>query len=169
MEPPVMRKLNPADSPILFLGFTGENLTLSKLNEFADTRIAQRLSMIQGVAQVQIFGAQKYALRLYVDPSKLAKRNLGMEQVVSAVQQGNSNLPSGSIDGGARNYSVKVDGSIDTAREFRNVVVAYRDGAPVRFGDRDEVESILDRAKATNYGVKSLIHGLIQSRLFRNK
>ncbi|MFO0482642.1 MAG: efflux RND transporter permease subunit, partial [bacterium] len=135
MEPPVMRKLNPADSPILFLGFTGENLTLSKLNEFADTRIAQRLSMIEGVAQVQIFGAQKYALRLYVDPSKLAKRNLGMEQVISAVQQGNSNLPSGSIDGGARNYSVKVDGSIDTAREFRNVVIAYRDGAPVRFGD----------------------------------
>lgn len=135
MEPPVMRKLNPADSPILFLGFTGENLTLSRLNEFADTRIAQRLSMIQGVAQVQIFGAQKYALRLYVDPSKLAKRNLGLEQVVSAVQQGNSNLPSGSLDGGVRNYSVKVDGSIDTAREFRNVVVAYRDGAPVRFGD----------------------------------
>ncbi|NDG85373.1 MAG: selenide, water dikinase SelD [Proteobacteria bacterium] len=132
MEPPVMRKLNPADSPILFLGFTGENLTLSRLNEFADTRIAQRLSMIQGVAQVQIFGAQKYALRLYVDPSKLAKRNLGLEQVVSAVQQGNSNLPSGSLDGGVRNYSVKVDGSIDTAREFRNVVVAYRDGAPVR-------------------------------------
>ncbi len=135
MEPPTMRKLNPADSPILFLGFTGENLTLSRLNEFADTRIAQRLSMIQGVAQVQIFGAQKYALRLYVDPSKLAKRNLGLEQVVAAVQQGNSNLPSGSIDGGVRNYSVRVDGSIDTAAEFRNVIVAYRDGAPVRFGD----------------------------------
>ncbi|MBC7781390.1 MAG: efflux RND transporter permease subunit [Proteobacteria bacterium] len=135
MEPPVMRKLNPADSPILFLAFTGQNLTLSKLNEFADTRIAQRLSMIPGVAQVQIFGSQKFALRLLVDPSKLAKRNLGLEQVVSAVQQGNSNLPSGSLDGTVRNYSVKVDGSIDSARDFRNVIVAYRDGAPVRFGD----------------------------------
>jgi HAE1 family hydrophobic/amphiphilic exporter-1 len=139
MEPPVMRKLNPADSPILFLAFTGENLTLSRLNDFADTRIAQRLSMIQGVAQVQIYGAQKYALRLYVDPSKLARRNLGLEQVVTAVQQGNSNLPSGSIDGGVRNYSVRVDGSIETARQFRDVVVAYRDGAPVRFGDIGQV------------------------------
>jgi len=150
MEPPVMRKLNPADSPILFLAFTGENLTLSRLNEFADTRIAQRLSMIQGVAQVQIFGAQKYALRLYVDPSKLARRNLGLEQVVSAVQQGNSNLPSGSIEGGARNYSVRVDGSIDTARQFSNVVVAYRDGGPVRFGDIGRVvESVQNESSWT--------------------
>jgi len=148
MEPPVMRKLNPADSPILFLAFTGENLTLSKLNEFADTRIAQRLSMIPGVAQVQIFGSQKFALRLFVDPSKLAKRNLGLEQVVSAVQQGNSNLPSGSLEGNVRNYAVKVDGSIDSARDFRNVVVAYRDGAPVRFGDIGRVVEGVENDKS---------------------
>jgi len=140
MEPPSMRKVNPADSPILFLAFTGENIALSRLNEFAETRIAQRISMISGVAQVQVYGAQKYALRLFVDPSKLARRNLGLEQVVNAVQQGNSNLPSGSLDGRARQYSVKVDGAIDSAAQFRNVVVAYRDGAPVRFGDIGRVE-----------------------------
>ncbi len=148
MEPPTSRKLNPADSPILFLAFTGDTLPLSKLNEFADTRIAQRLSMIQGVAQVQIFGSQKYALRLLVDPNKLARRNLGLEQVVSAVQQGNSNLPSGSIDGAARSYSVKVDGSIDSAQQFRNVIVAYRDGAPVRFGDVGRVEEGVENDKS---------------------
>jgi HAE1 family hydrophobic/amphiphilic exporter-1 len=148
MDPPVLRKVNPADSPILFLAFTARTMPLSRLNEFADTRIAPRLSTIPGVAQVSIFGAQKFALRLFVDPNQLAKRNLGIDQVVQAIQQGNSNLPSGLLEGRGRSYSVEASGAIDTARDFRNVIIAQSNGRLVRFGDIGRVEESVENDRS---------------------
>ena len=99
IDPPQLRKTNPADSPVLILALTAETLPLPELNEFADTRLTQRLSMLPGVAQVVVYGAQKYAVRLYLNPNALAQRNLGFDQIVEAVQEANSNRPAGTMDG----------------------------------------------------------------------
>ncbi len=107
IDPPQMRKVNPADSPILFLALTSQTMPLPELNAFADTRMVQRLSMLPGVAQVVVFGPQKYAVRLYLNPNALAQRNLALDQVVEAIQRANSNRPSGIMDGAERAYAVK--------------------------------------------------------------
>ncbi|MBI3936645.1 MAG: efflux RND transporter permease subunit [Betaproteobacteria bacterium] len=134
-EPPFLRKVNPADFPVLYLALTAENVPMPALDEFADTHVAQRFSMMEGVAQVLVFGSQKYAVRLYVDPEQLAKRNLGLDKVVAAIQSANSNLPSGTLHGKQRNYTVKSSGGLERAADFNNLIVAYRDGQPVRFTD----------------------------------
>ena len=101
IEPPALRKVNPAEFTILILGVSAKTLPLSQLDEFADIHIAQRLSTIAGVGQVLIFGSQKYAVRLFVDPDQLAKRGIGVERVVAAIQAANSNLPAGALQGKA--------------------------------------------------------------------
>ncbi len=140
MDPPGLRKLNPADSPVLLLAIAGKNLPLSELDSFADSRIAQRFSAVNGVSQVQVFGSQKYAVRLYVDPAALAKRGLGLDRVVTAIQNANSNLPSGALSGSARTYTVKSSGGLARAADFNSLVIAYKDGNPVRFADIGHAE-----------------------------
>ena len=105
---------------------------MTALDEFADTHIAQRLSMINGVAQIQVFGSQKYAVRVYLDPEALSKRGLGLDKVVSAIQNANSNLPSGVLQGQARNFTVKSSGKLERAQNFNELIVAYTNGMPVR-------------------------------------
>src|SRR5215210_2298000 len=112
MDPPTLRKVNPADAPIMFLAVTSRTQPMTALDEFADTQIAQRLSMVSGVAQIQVFGSQKYAVRVYLDPEALSKRGLGLDKVVSAIQNANSNLPSGVLQGQARNFTVKSSGKL---------------------------------------------------------
>ncbi|MES2563098.1 MAG: efflux RND transporter permease subunit, partial [Pseudomonadota bacterium] len=139
-EPPTLRKLNPADAPVLILAVASKQVPMQKLDEFADAHIAQRFSTVNGVAQVQVFGSQKYAVRLYVDPNALAKRGLGLDKVVSAIQGANSNLPSGSLQGKARTYTVRSDGKLQRASDFNSLIIAYKDGMPVRFADIGRAE-----------------------------
>ncbi len=140
-SPPTIRKVNPADSPILFLAVTSPTLQLSEVNEYADTMIAQRLSTVQGVAQVNIFGPQKYAVRAQLDPRALASQGLGLDEVVSAIETGNVNLPTGVLQGPTRATLVQSTGQITDAAGFRRLVVAYRNGAPIRL---EQLGSITD-------------------------
>jgi len=135
MDPPQLRKINPADSPILYLALSAERLPLTELDAIADSRVAQRLSGLSGVAQVLVFGSQKYALRLYLDPARLQQRGLTFADVIAAVQGANANLPSGTLDGATRAYTVKAPVALANAADFGDIVVAYRDGAALRVKD----------------------------------
>ncbi|OLC07862.1 MAG: acriflavine resistance protein B [Gemmatimonadetes bacterium 13_1_40CM_66_11] len=141
MQPPSYNKSNPADSPILYLALTSGTLPLSVLDEYAETFLAQRLSTVSGVAQVQVFGSGKYAVRIQVDPKALAARGIGLDEVTAAVSAGNPNLPTGTLWGPQRAYTVLADGSISSAPEFRQLAVTYQNGAPVRLQD---VARVLD-------------------------
>jgi len=141
IQPPSYQKVNPAASPILFYALTSKTMPLSTLDEYAETFLAQRLSTVTGVAQVQVFGAAKYAVRIQIDPSALAARGIGLDEVSDAIQSGNPNLPTGILWGPHRAYTVRADGQIESAPEFRSLVIAYRNGAPVRLQD---VARVLD-------------------------
>ena len=138
--PPSYQKSNPADSPILFLALTSDLLPLPTLDEYAETFLAQRLSMVDGVAQVSVFGSQKYAVRVQLDPQALAARGVGIDQVVDAVGSGNVNLPTGVLWGREQAQTIRADGQLKNAAEFRSLVVMTRDGAPVRLGDLSRVQ-----------------------------
>ncbi|MGE5801022.1 MAG: efflux RND transporter permease subunit, partial [Gemmatimonadota bacterium] len=135
IQPPSYNKSNPADSPILFLALTSTTMPLPALNEYAETFLAQRLSTVSGVAQVQVFGSQKYAVRIQVDPRALAARGIGLDELTAAVSAGNPNLPTGTLWGPQRAYTILADGSISSAPEFRQLAVTYQNGAPVRLQD----------------------------------
>ena len=154
MDPPTLRKVNPADAPIMFLAVTAKTLPMQALDEFADTHIAQRLSMVSGVAQIVIFGSQKYAVRVFLDPEALSKRGLGLEKIVTAIQNANSNLPSGVLQGAARNFTVKSSGKLERAHNFNDLIVAYANGMPVRLSDIGIAEDSVENTK-----VKASLNG----------
>jgi hydrophobic/amphiphilic exporter-1 (mainly G- bacteria), HAE1 family len=158
-EPPALRKVNPGDNSVLTLALSAQHVPMQKLDEFADVHIAQRFSSVNGVAQVQVFGSQKYAVRLFVDPNALAKRGLGLDKVVSAIQSANSNLPSGSLQGKARTYTVKSDGRLQRAADFNPLIIAYKDGKPVRFSDIGRAEDGVENEKIRSWlnGDRALI------------
>jgi HAE1 family hydrophobic/amphiphilic exporter-1 len=139
--PPTFRKVNPADDPIVYLSLTSASLPLSQLNRYGVDLIAQRLSTISGVAQVQVYGSQRFAVRVQVDPRALTARGLGLDELAAAIRSQNSNLPTGVVQGSARAYTVESTGGLDSANEFGSSVVAYRDGAPVRLSDLGRVRS----------------------------
>jgi HAE1 family hydrophobic/amphiphilic exporter-1 len=136
---PSYQKVNPADDPILFLALTSKTLKLSTLSEYGENLMAQRISMVQGVAQVQVFGSQKYAVRVNVDPRRLASRQIGIDEVAAAIDQGNVNLPTGVLWGRERALTLRATGQLEDAAGFRKLIVAYRGGAPVRLEDVGEV------------------------------
>jgi HAE1 family hydrophobic/amphiphilic exporter-1 len=140
-NPPSFKKVNPADSPILYMGLVSPTLPLSTVDEYAETSVAQRISMVDGVAQVQVYGSQKYAVRVQVDPLKLASRGISFDEVRSAISQGNSNLPTGTLQGPNQNFTVQTKSQLLNADAFRPLIVAYRDGAPVRL---DQVANVID-------------------------
>ena len=111
-QPPSFRKANPADHPILFLAMSSAVLPLSEVDEYAETNIAQRISMVSGVAQVQVYGSQKYAVRARLDPQAMAARKVGIDDVVSAIQTGNVNTPLGDLQGEAKGFGVGGDGGV---------------------------------------------------------
>ncbi len=158
-EPPTLRKLNPADAPVLVLALAAKQVPLPKLDEFADAHIAQRFSTVNGVAQVNIFGSQKYAVRLFLDPNALAKRGLGLDKVVSAIQGANSNLPSGALQGKARTYTVRSNGKLERAADFNALIISYKDGMPVRFQDIGRAEDSVENEKIRSWhnGERALI------------
>src|SRR6059036_845665 len=139
--PPTFTKVNPADQPILYLALTSKSLPLYTLDDYAETRIAQRISMISGVAQVQVLGAQKYAVHVQMDPHALASRQIGINEVESALKNWNVNLPTGSIIGPQRAFTLQASGQLMSAAQYRPVVVAYRKGSPVRL---EELGNIID-------------------------
>jgi HAE1 family hydrophobic/amphiphilic exporter-1 len=133
--PPSFRKVNPGDSPIIMLFLTSPTMRLSDLDEYAETMVAQRISMVDGVAQVQVFGAAKYAVRVQVDPNKLATRQIGLNEIDAALQNWNVNIPTGTLYGPHTAYNVQVNGQLMKAREYRPMIIAYRNGAVVRLED----------------------------------
>jgi HAE1 family hydrophobic/amphiphilic exporter-1 len=133
--PPTLSKVNPADSPILFLALTSATLPMSQVHRLAQDLIAQRMSTVPGVAQVAVYGAQKYAVRIQVDPRALAARGIGLDEVTRAIQASNANLPSGVLTGASRAWTVEATGSLLAAAEFRRLPVTVRDGLTVRLED----------------------------------
>jgi HAE1 family hydrophobic/amphiphilic exporter-1 len=134
-SPPSYRKVNPANNSILLLALTSDSLPLSTVDEFAQTILAQRISMVNGVAQVDVIGSQKYAIRVQVDPNQLAVRQIGIDDVVVAIQRGNVDLPVGTLDAPARAYTLVSDGQLLNGEAFQSLVITYRNGAPVRIQD----------------------------------
>jgi HAE1 family hydrophobic/amphiphilic exporter-1 len=130
--PPSLQKQNPADQPVMFLTLATSTLPLSQLTEYAETVIAQRLSTVPGVGQVNINGAQKFAVRVDLDPRELAARQIGIDQVAQAVQQANSNRATGTLAGTEQSFVVEAHGRLMTAQDYKPVVVAYKNGSPVR-------------------------------------
>jgi len=159
IDPPSLKKVNPADSPVLILAVSAKNVPMSDIDKFADSHISQRFSTVNGVAQVQVFGSQKYAVRLFIDPNALATRGLGLDKVVSAIQTANANLPSGALQGASRNFTVKSNGGLGHATDFSPLIIAYKNGKPVRLSDvghaADGVEN--ERVLSWNNGDRALL------------
>jgi HAE1 family hydrophobic/amphiphilic exporter-1 len=139
--PPTFTKVNPADQPILYLVITSKTLPPWTLDEYAETRIAQRISMVSGVAQVQVLGSQKYAVHAQLDPHALAARQIGINEVETAMRNWNVNSPTGTIVGPHKAFTLQASGQLMNADQFKAMVVSYRNGAPVRL---DELGTILD-------------------------
>jgi hydrophobic/amphiphilic exporter-1 (mainly G- bacteria), HAE1 family len=147
--PPSYRKVNPADTPVLFLALSSDTMPLYDLNEYADTMMAQRISTVPGVAQVQVFGSSKYAVRVQVDPRQLATRGIGIDEVATAIGNSNVNLPTGVMYGPNTNYTVQASGQLLRAADYRPITVAYRNGAPVQLQDLGKVfDSVEDNQSA---------------------
>lgn len=138
-NPPTYSKVNPADQPILTLALTSDSLPLEKVNDLADTLLAQKLSEVTGVGLVTIEGNQKPAVRVRIDPAAIASLGLSLEDVRGALTQNNLNQPKGSFDGPRQSYAIGANDQIFSASGYRNVIIAYRNGAPVRLGDLGEV------------------------------
>ena len=149
--PPTFTKVNPADQPILYLAVTSKTLPLWTLDEYAETRIAQRISMISGVAQVQVLGAQKYAVHVQVDPHLLASHQVGINEVETALQNWNVNLPTGTIIGPQRAFTLQASGQLMSAAQYRSLIVAYRNGSPVRLDDLGQVIDSVEDDKTASW------------------
>lgn len=147
-SPPSYRKVNPAEHPVLYLSLSSPTLPLSAVNEYAETLLAQRISMVSGVAQVMIYGAQKYAVRVQVDPKALASRGIGIDEVAGAIQKANVNLPTGTLWGTDRAFTVRASGQLTEAEAYRPVAVAYRKGTPVRLQDIGRVIDSVENDKS---------------------
>jgi hydrophobic/amphiphilic exporter-1 (mainly G- bacteria), HAE1 family len=137
--PPSFRKVNPADFPVYYLALTSDTLPLSTVDEYAETNLAQRISTITGVAQVQVFGQQKYAVRVQVDPNALAARSIGINEVEQALANANVNLPTGTLYGKDRMFAVQATGQLQDAAAFRRIIVTYRNGSPIRLHELGRV------------------------------
>jgi HAE1 family hydrophobic/amphiphilic exporter-1 len=145
-RPPSYQKVNPAEQPVLYLTMHSTTLPMYTVNEYAENILAQRISMINGVSRVQIFGAQKYGVRVQVDPDQLAVHKIGIDEVRQAISANNSNLPTGRLDGENQSYTIQSTGSLNTALQFRPIIVAWRNGSPVRL---EQLANVIDSVDNT--------------------
>ena len=159
-SPPSFRKSNPNDDSILLLALSSKTLALSEINELAETVLAQRISTVDGVSQVNVFGAQKYAVRVRVDPRALASRSIGIDEVRTALSTNNVNLPAGVIDGASKATTLLATGQLKDAAGFRNVIVTYRNGAAVRLGDVAQVTDSVENEKSVSWFDPRFINGI---------
>jgi len=150
-SPPSFRKVNPAESPIFFIALSSATLPLSTVDEYAENLLAKRISMIDGVAEVSVFGSQKYAVRVQVDPKALSARSVGIDEVIDAIQSGNVNLPTGTLWGKDKAYTIQSSGQLDDAAAYRPLIVAYRDGSPIRLGDLGRVIDSVENNKSASW------------------
>jgi hydrophobic/amphiphilic exporter-1 (mainly G- bacteria), HAE1 family len=161
--PPSYQKVNPGDQPVLFLVLRSATLPMSTVDEYAESTIAQRISMVTGVAQVNVFGAAKYAVRIDADPNKLAAHGVGLDELATAITNNNVNLPTGTIYGADRTFVVQANGQLMRASAYGPLIIAYRNGNPVRL---DEVAHVYDGIEndksAAWYGGQRTIYLAIQ-------
>jgi len=150
-NPPSYQKVNPADFPVLFLALSSPTLPLSAVHEYADTFVAQRISMVSGVAQVSIFGAQKYAVRAQLNPKALAARSIGIDEVANAIMNGNVNLPTGILYGAHQAFTIEASGQLKNAEAYRPLIVAYRNGSPVRLSELGRVIDSVENDKIATW------------------
>jgi HAE1 family hydrophobic/amphiphilic exporter-1 len=149
-SPPTLRKVNPADSPILFLAIQSDSMPLYELDKYAENLLARRLSTLAGVAQVNVQGSQIFAVRLQVDPAQMAARNIGIDQVAAAVQAANVNVATGTLNGPSQATLVHVNGQLMNADLWKKQIIAWRNGAPVRFEDiGNAINSVENNRTAT--------------------
>src|SRR5713226_835850 len=146
-SPPSYFKVNPADQPIIYMSVNSDTLSLSLVHHYADTLMAQRISMVSGVAQVQVFGEQKYAVRVQLDPRALAVRGIGIDEVTVAIQRSNVNLPTGLVTGAHKAFTVQATGQLLSAAAYRPLIVAYHNGSPVRL---EELGNVIDSVQNDN-------------------
>ena len=147
--PPSYSKVNPAAQPILYMSCRSKTMTESQLDEYAENLIARRLSMVSGVARIQVFGAKKYAVRIQVDPEKLASRQVDLETLRGAVTSGSVNLPAGSLFGQTKAYTVQSNSQLNNALQFGPLIVAYRNGNPVRLNELGRVIDSVTTSRST--------------------
>jgi Cation/multidrug efflux pump len=133
--PPTQRKVNPADAPIMNIVLSSSTLPLSTVAEYAENLLAQQISTVSGVAQVQVYGSQQYAVRIQLDPNALATRGIALTDVEQAVGNSNVNLPTGTLYGSDKATSIQATGQLMTAQAYAPIIVAYRNGAPVRLNE----------------------------------
>ncbi|HUH92453.1 MAG TPA: efflux RND transporter permease subunit [Casimicrobiaceae bacterium] len=140
-NPPTQRKVNPADFSILLLALTSQTQPLSVVDDYGENLLAQRISTVSGVAQVQVFGSQQYAVRVQLDPNQLASRGIALTDVEQAIGNANVNLPTGTLYGRERATTVQATGQLNDAEAYKPLIVAYRNGAPVRL---DQIGRVFD-------------------------
>jgi HAE1 family hydrophobic/amphiphilic exporter-1 len=150
-RPPSYQKVNPAERPILYMALNSSTLPLYTVNEYADTILAQRISMISGVSQVQIFGVQKYAVRAQLNPDLLAAHDIGVDEVQRAIQASNTNLPTGRLDGEKQAFTIQSTGGLPTAASYRPIIVAWRAGSPVRLEQLGRVIDSVENNKVIGW------------------
>src|SRR5580704_5869192 len=149
--PPTYNKVNPADQPILYVAMGSKTLPLYTVDQYAETLMGQRISMVKGVAQVQVYGSQKYAVRIQLDPQALATRQIGIDDVHTAVQNANVNLPVGTLYGEHRAFTLQANGQLTHASVYRPLIVAYRNGSPVRLEDLGKVYDSVQNDRVANW------------------
>ena len=149
--PPTFTKVNPADQPILYLVITSTTVPPGTLDEYAETRIAQRISRVSGVAQVQVLGSQKFAVHAQLDPHALASRQIGINEVEAALRAWNVNTPTGSIIGPHKSYTLQATGQLMTAEEYKHMTVTYRNGAPVRLGELGNIKDGVEDERTASW------------------
>ena len=155
--PPSYQKVNPADQPVIYLTLSSPTLPLSDVNEFADTVIAPRISMVNGVAQVLVYGSQKYAVRVQLDPKALASRKIGLDEVAASLGNWNVNLPTGGLQGDKQAFTIQASGQLYDANAFKPLIVAYRGGSPVRLSEIATVSNSVENDKiAAWYNAKGV-------------
>ena len=157
--PPSYSKVNPAEQPIMYIATHSDTMTLSELDQYAETLMARRISMVSGVARVRVFGSAKYAVRVQADPAKLATRQIDLEQIRTALSSGSVNLPAGSLYGYSKAYTVQSDSQLTSAEQFGRLIVTYKNGSPVYLNEVAHVyDSVSDeKSMFWNNGMRSIV------------
>ena len=169
-SPPSIQKVNPADQPVLMIALSSATLPLQTVDEYAESLISQSISTVSGVAQVQIWGSAKFAVHVQLDPHELATRQIGIDEVNNALNVGNVNLPSGVLYGPQRTTTLQATGQLFKASDYEKLIVAYRNGSPVRLADIGHIiDGIENPYNATWYYDQTLPHGLRAVQLAINK
>jgi hydrophobic/amphiphilic exporter-1 (mainly G- bacteria), HAE1 family len=163
-SPPSFKKVNPADQPIIWIAVFSKTLPLFTVDEYAETFMSQAISMIDGVSQVSIFGTQKYAMRAWLDPRALASYKLGIDEVTAALQSGNVNIPKGTIDGPHQSYYLEADGQLLEAKSYEPLIIAYRNGSPVRISDIGRAVDNVENDKVASWynGTRAVVLGVMK-------